>query len=84
MELKRQPASMEHQVNATLVNSIITASVPTLMVVIALLLNRNDSRELRAEIASLRLQQHNDMMRLYELFGEHGERLAKLEVRIGH
>ncbi|MDP9039814.1 MAG: hypothetical protein M3O02_11175 [Acidobacteriota bacterium] len=72
--------------NPALINSILTASVPTLMVVVALLLNRSDSRdlrtELRREIAELRTQQHNDMLRIYELFGEHGERISRLESRV--
>lgn len=72
--------------NPTLINSILTASIPTVMVVLALLLQRNDIHHLRAElrqeIADLRTQQHNDMLRIYQLFGEHGERLMRLEARV--
>ena len=72
--------------NPTLINSIVTASIPTIMVVLALILSRNDSQqlrtELRREIAELRTQQHNDMLRIYELFGEHGERISRLESKV--
>lgn len=35
-----------------------------------------------AKIDAVRAQQHADMLRLYELFGEHAERLARLETRV--
>lgn len=72
--------------NSTLVAAILSASVPTLAIVLSILLNRSDYHKLDAKIDAkidaVRAQQHADMLRLYELFGEHAERLARLETRV--
>jgi hypothetical protein len=67
--------------NPTMVGLFTAVSVPTVVSLIGILLNRGDVKELRADIASLRLQQHNDMIRMIELHAEHGNRLSKLEAR---
>ncbi len=83
--------------NTTLVAAILSASVPTLAIVLSILLNRSDYHKLDAKIDakidkldakiddridSVRAQQHADMLRLYELFGDHAERLARLETQV--
>lgn len=56
------------------------------MVGLGIVLSRIDIHhlrdELRRKIAELRTQQHSDMLRIYELFGEHGERIVRLETKI--
>ena len=83
--------------NTTLVAAILSASVPTLAIVLSILLHRGNYHKLDAKIDAkidkldaridakidaVRAQQHADMLRLYELFGEHAERLARLETRV--
>jgi len=68
--------------NTTLVAAILSASVPTLAIVLSILLHRGDYHKLDAKIDAVSTQQHADMLRLYELFGEHAERLARLETRV--
>jgi hypothetical protein len=70
--------------NTTLVAAILSASVPTLAIVLSIVLNRDYHKldaKIDAKIDAVRAQQHADMLRLYELFGEHAERLARLETR---
>jgi uncharacterized protein with PIN domain len=80
-------------VNTTLVASIISASVPSLLVVLSIVLSRADyhkldnkidalDSKLDAKIDAVRAQQHADMLRIYELFGEHSQRIARLETLV--
>jgi len=72
--------------NTTLITAILSAAVPTLAIVLSILLNRSDYHKLDskidAKIDAVRSQQHADMLRLYELFGEHAQRLARLETQV--
>jgi hypothetical protein len=83
--------------NATLIAGILSAAVPTLAIVLSILLNRSDYHkldskidakidslrgELHRDIDALRAQQHADMLRIYELFGEHAQRLTRLETQV--
>jgi len=80
-------------VNTTLVASIISASVPSLLVVLSIILSRADYHRLDTKIDNkidaldtkidaVRAQQHADMLRIYELFGEHSQRIARLETLV--
>jgi hypothetical protein len=106
---------MEQDVSLTLVSAILTAAVPTLLIVVSILLNRSDYHRLHGEIGSVRSelraefrtdlnavrsdldrvrseltgeinvsrnQQHLDMLRLFELYGEHSQRIAKIETKM--
>ncbi len=68
--------------NTTLVAGILSASVPTLAIVLSILLNRSDFHKLDAKIDAVRAQQDADMLRLYEFLGEHAERFARLGTRV--
>jgi len=79
--------------NATLVAAILSAAVPTLAIILGILLSRGDyhnldakfdalDTKLDAKIDAVRAQQHADMLRLYELFGEHSQRLTRLETQV--
>ena len=90
--------------NTTLVASIISASVPSLLVVLSIILSRADYHRLDTKIDNkidaldtkidmkisaldtkihaVRAQQHADMLRIYELFGEHSQRIARLETLV--
>jgi hypothetical protein len=67
--------------NPGLLPAILAATVPTLAIILGIVLSRNDYHHLREEIAGVRTQQHADMLRIYELFGEHAERIVKLETQ---
>jgi len=80
-------------VNSTLVASILSAAVPTLAIILGILLSRGDyhkldsridalDTKLDAKIDAVRAQQHANMLRLYELFGEHAQRIARLETQV--
>jgi len=80
-------------VNSTLVASILSAAVPTLAIILGILLSRGDYHKLDSRIDALdtkldtkidavRAQQHANMLRLYELFGEHAQRIARLETQV--
>ena len=72
--------------NTTLIAAILSAPVPTFAIVLSILLNRSDYHKLDskidAKIDAVRSQQHADMLRLYELFGEHSQRLTRLETQV--
>jgi hypothetical protein len=83
--------------NTTLIAAILSAAVPTLLIILSILLSRNDYHkldakidakidtlrgELHRDIDAVRSQQHADMLRIYELFGEHSQRLTRLETLI--
>ena len=78
--------------NSTLVASILSAAVPTLAIILGILLSRGDYHKLDsridaldtklAKIDAVRAQQHANMLRLYELFGEHAQRIARLETQV--
>jgi hypothetical protein len=80
-------------VNSTLEASILSAAVPTLAIILGILLSRGDyhkldsridalDTKLDAKIDAVRAQQHANMLRLYELFGEHAQRIARPETQV--
>jgi hypothetical protein len=94
--------------NPTLIAAILSASVPTTLIIVGIFLSRGDYHKLDAklaakidkldakldnkiegvrsellkEITAVRSQQHADMLRICELFGEHGERITRIEASL--
>ena len=61
---------------AQLTIAILTALTPTVAVFIGILMQRQDSREVRSEMVNLRNQVHSDLVMIHE-------RVAKVEARQG-
>ena len=64
---------MQH---AQIIIALLTALTPTVAVFLATLIQRQDVRDLRAEMISLRNQVHADMLMIHE-------RVAKVEAKQG-